>query len=257
MRLYKVVIFGDLPLATKLAQFFLLKKEFVIKLVVIGNRNPNNNDPFKNTPLLEDFAIQNNIPIYYNFGEFKNLEKVYDIGISARFSKLIPNFVLEKFKYGIVNLHGGLLPKFAGNNSCVHALIENSDIMGGTMHWIDETIDTGFIISKKEFKIGKFDTSFKLYQKTQIGLLEMAIDFFENYSFIDGPKEKSIYKYDKKDFKFYKKKDLLDKRDLSKYFNLKDFDTLYRNVRAFTFPGKEKSYIVQNNQKIFLSLNSN
>ena len=129
--------------------------------------------------------------------------------------------------------------------------------MGGTMHWIDETIDTGYIISKKEFKIGKFDTALTLYQKTQIGLLEMAIDFFESYSFLDGPNEKNIYKYDKKDFNYYKKGDLINKRDLTKYFKSRDFDNLYRNVRAFTFPGKEKSYIVQNNQKIFLSVNPN
>ena len=141
MQTFKVVIFGDIPLATRLAEFFLLRKDMHLNLVVIGNRKPNNNDPFINTPTLEKFALKEKIPVIYDFEKFKSYNFDFDIGVSVRFSKLIPNFVIKKFKYGIINLHGGLLPKFAGSNSCVHALIENSKNTGGTIHWINNKID--------------------------------------------------------------------------------------------------------------------
>ena len=113
----------------------------------------------------------------------------------------------------------------------------------------------GFIIKKNEFKIESTDTSFTLFQKTQQVLLEMTIEFFKNHSFIDGPKEKQIYKYDQNEFRFFKKDDLLDKRNLTKYFLLNDYKSLYRNIRAFSFPGKEKAYIEVNQKKIYLSAN--
>lgn len=255
MQSFKVVIFGDIPLATKLAEFFILRKDMLLNLVVIGKKKPNNNDPFIDTPLLEEFSLKEKIPIIYDFEKFKSYDFEFDIGVSVRFSKLIPDFVIKKFKYGIINLHGGLLPKFAGSNSCVHALIENSNSAGGTIHWINNKIDRGFIINKNEFKIESTDTAFTLFQKTQQVLLEMTLEFFKNLSFLDGPKENQIYKYDQNQFRFFKKDDLLDKRNLTKYFYLNDHKSLHRNIRAFTFPGKEKAYIVVNQKRIYLSAN--
>jgi methionyl-tRNA formyltransferase len=52
--------------------------------------------------------------------------------------------LLLKTKF--INFHPGILPKYKGNFSTVHALINEEKFVGGTWHYIDKGIDTGNII---------------------------------------------------------------------------------------------------------------
>jgi methionyl-tRNA formyltransferase len=60
-----------------------------------------------------------------------------------------PYIISEKnlsLKVKFVNFHPGILPKYKGNLSTIHSLINNEKIVGGTWHYIDKGIDTGNII---------------------------------------------------------------------------------------------------------------
>lgn len=62
---YRGEIFGDHPLATKFAEFFNTISYLVFDLVVIGNRNNNNYDPFLDSFLLREI-VPNNIDFSIN-----------------------------------------------------------------------------------------------------------------------------------------------------------------------------------------------
>ena len=115
---------------------------------------------------MEEFAKEKLIPII-DFNKIKSENRKYFLGISARFSRIIPSYVINKFEAGIITFHGGLLPEFGGLFSSCHTILENSKIGGGTIHFIDEGIDTGEIISRCEFQVGRHDTSVSVFQKTQ------------------------------------------------------------------------------------------
>jgi hypothetical protein len=187
-----------------------------------------NNDPW-DVPILREYAIDNNIPIL-EFDRIAKDHNKYFLGISARFSRILPGDIISCFENGIVNFHGGLLPEYGGLFSTCHAILNNSEYGGGTIHYIDEGIDTGKIIKRCEVKISEYDTSISLFKKTQSPL-------FENFKqilpkLING--EKLLEPVSNKNGKYYDKNSLLGKKEIK--FNNTNFEEIYTITRAFDFP---------------------
>ncbi len=77
-----------------------------------------------------------------------------DLIVLAGFLKMIPSNLLKKFEGKIINIHPALLPSFGGQGMYgmnVHkAVFESSaKVSGATIHFVDETYDTGKIIAQK------------------------------------------------------------------------------------------------------------
>ncbi len=77
-----------------------------------------------------------------------------DLIVLAGFLKLIPENILEAYKYRIINIHPALLPSFGGKGmygSNVHNAVFKSSakVSGATVHFVDNTYDTGKIIAQK------------------------------------------------------------------------------------------------------------
>jgi len=84
--------------------------------------------------------------------KLKDLE--IDFIVLAGFLKLIPDEVIKYYKWKIINIHPALLPSFGGKGMYginVHRAVFNSSakISGATVHFVDETYDTGKIISQR------------------------------------------------------------------------------------------------------------
>ena len=74
--------------------------------------------------------------------------------VLAGFLKLIPNEVIKNYKWKIINIHPALLPSFGGKGMYgihVHKAVFNScaKVSGATVHFVDETYDTGKIIAQQ------------------------------------------------------------------------------------------------------------
>jgi formyltetrahydrofolate-dependent phosphoribosylglycinamide formyltransferase len=95
---------------------------------------------------------ENSIP-YHNISEFlKSLE--IDLVVLAGFLKMIPDDMIANFRNRIINIHPALLPSFGGKGMYgmnVHKTVYNSSVQvsGATVHFVDETYDTGKIIAQK------------------------------------------------------------------------------------------------------------
>ena len=84
--------------------------------------------------------------------KLKELE--IDFIVLAGFLKLIPDEVIKNYKWKIINIHPALLPSFGGKGMYginVHTAVFKSSakISGATVHFVDETYDTGKIISQR------------------------------------------------------------------------------------------------------------
>lgn len=249
---YNVVVFGDLPVATKIVQYLQTMDDVHIS-VVIGNKSPNNNDPWKDTPLLYDYAIEARLEILtLDDISTKYEDNYFTLGMSCRFSKIIKLDVLSKFKNGILNMHGGLLPEFGGLYSVNHTLLTHSKVGGGTIHYIDESVDTGEIVKRAEFDVCDDDTAYSLFQKTQIGLVESMIEVIPAalHARIKGVSHSEMCA--KGYAKHYYNKHSLDGKKELKASDLSSEDAMYI-IRAFDFPGYEPAYYVNDcGRKIYL-----
>lgn len=70
-----------------------------------------------------------------------------DLVISIRFSHLFPQALIELPRHGILNVHPGTLPRYAGLYAPLQQILDGQEEIGCTVHWIDSGIDTGPILS--------------------------------------------------------------------------------------------------------------
>jgi len=97
---------------------------------------------------------------------FKSIENTKaEIGILAAFGKIIPKNVLNHFKYGILNIHPSLLPKYRGPSPVQTAILNGDKETGVTIIRLDEEIDHGPILGQTSELIKSDDTSLSLYQR--------------------------------------------------------------------------------------------
>ena len=85
----------------------------------------------------------------------------------AGYMKIISNEIVRKYKKKIINIHPSLLPKFKGLNTFRRIMKSEEIKTGCTVHYVNNKLDDGNIISKKFFYLEPDDNESTLKQKTQ------------------------------------------------------------------------------------------
>lgn len=93
-------------------------------------------------------------------GKLENI--LPDAIIVVGYGRIIPSWMLQLPKYGNINLHASLLPKYRGAAPIQWAIAGGESITGVTTMRIDEGLDTGDILLQKEMAITAEDTSVTL-----------------------------------------------------------------------------------------------
>lgn len=88
-----------------------------------------------------------------------------DIIVVVAFGQILPKEILEMPKYGCVNVHASLLPKYRGAAPIQWAVINGEKVSGVTTMRMDEGLDTGDMILKKETPIGENETYGELHDR--------------------------------------------------------------------------------------------
>ena len=151
---------------------------------------------------VKQFAIENNIPIYQpikirNNEEFiKEIKELNpDIICVVAYGKILPKEILDIPKYGCINVHGSLLPKYRGAAPIQWAIINGEKTTGITTMYMDIGMDTGDMILKEEVEIGEDETTGELWERlSKIGgtLLVKTINLIEKGK---APREKQGENY--------------------------------------------------------------
>ncbi|MFB3056103.1 MAG: phosphoribosylglycinamide formyltransferase [Ignavibacteriaceae bacterium] len=106
---------------------------------------------------------------YNNLSKFlKSLE--IDLVVLAGFLKMIPDDMIVDFRNRIINIHPALLPSFGGKEMYgmnVHKAVYDSSaqVSGATVHFVDETYDTGNIIVQRCVDISDVDSPEEILEK--------------------------------------------------------------------------------------------
>ena len=127
---------------------------------------------------VKKLAMQENIPVYQpeKIKEAECVEylKQYnaDMIVVAAFGQILSKEILELTQYGCINVHASLLPKYRGAAPIQWAIIDGEKTTGVTIMQMDEGLDTGDIILKKEIEISVDETGGTLHDK----LAEIGVD---------------------------------------------------------------------------------
>ena len=118
---------------------------------------------------VKKLALEENIPVFQpmrirkDFEKLKNLD--IDLIVTCAYGQIIPKEVLDMPKYGCINVHASILPKYRGSAPIQWCLFNNDDVTGITIMYMDEGMDTGDIIKIKEIPILDSDNVGTLHDK--------------------------------------------------------------------------------------------
>ena len=146
---------------------------------------------------VKKYALEKNLKIYQpekikNNKEFEEeIEKLKpDVICVVAYGKLLPKKILEIPKYGCINVHGSLLPKYRGAAPIQWAVLNGDKVTGITTMYMDVGMDTGDIILKEEVGIGDDETTGELWDKLAIKGGEVLVNTLEQIEKGIAPREK-------------------------------------------------------------------
>lgn len=152
-------------------------------------------------------AAEHSIPVYtpatLRDGAFAELLEEYkpEIIVVVAYGKILPLNVIEYPKYGCVNLHVSLLPKYRGAAPMQRAIMEGENETGVTVMYMAEGLDTGDIISVERFPILPEDDFEAIHDRSaEVGgrLLSETIEKIYNGTADRIPQDDSLACYAKK-----------------------------------------------------------
>ncbi|MCI5727456.1 MAG: methionyl-tRNA formyltransferase [Clostridium sp.] len=119
---------------------------------------------------VKEVALKHDIPVYQPIKIREDralIEKIKeekpDFIVVIAFGQILTKEILDIPKYGCVNLHGSLLPKYRGAAPINWAIIKGEKLSGNTTMLMDEGIDTGDMLLKEEVEITDQMTAGELY----------------------------------------------------------------------------------------------
>ena len=155
------ILFMGTPEFAKISLEYLVKNNFDVVGAVTQTDKPAGRKMILTQSAVKEYALHENILVYQprtlKSDEFYELLKniAPDIIVVVAYGKILPKNVLEFPKYGCVNVHASLLPKYRGAAPINAAIINGEKITGVTTIYMDEGIDTGDMILKESTEIGE------------------------------------------------------------------------------------------------------
>lgn len=122
-------------------------------------------------PAVKVCAQKYNLPVFQperiKKEEAVNVLKQYDadVYVVAAFGQILSKEILDIPKYGCVNIHASLLPKYRGAAPIQWAVIDGEEKTGVTIQQMNEGVDTGDILLQKEYVIDEDETGASLFDK--------------------------------------------------------------------------------------------
>lgn len=123
------------------------------------------------TTPVKDAALAHGLPVWQpkkvrDPAFLEDLKQVQpDAVVVVAFGRIIPQAVLELPKYGCINVHASLLPKYRGAAPIQWAVIEGEAVSGVTIMRMDQGLDTGDMLSRVEVPLAEDETGGSLFDK--------------------------------------------------------------------------------------------
>ena len=153
-----------------------------VVLVVTQPDKPKGRSGALQFPPVKECAVAHGIEVFQptrirleeNVEFLRNYEA--DIFVVAAFGQILPKSILDMPKYGCINVHASLLPKYRGAAPIQWAVINGDPVTGVTIQQMDIGVDTGDIIVTKELAIAEDETGGGLFDKLAVVGAEACLE---------------------------------------------------------------------------------
>ena len=179
-----IVFFGSGPVAA--ASLNSLAKHFSIE-AVITKAAPKHH---KGQAPVEVLASELSLPIYFanSKSDLDDLlsKKTFSslLGVVVDYGVIISNKVINSFKFGILNSHFSLLPQWRGADPITFSILSGQQKTGVSLMLIDQSLDTGKLLTRKSIGISQSDDVISLTKK----LIDFSNQLLNEYipKYLDG-----------------------------------------------------------------------
>lgn len=143
---------------------------------------------------VKTMAIENEIEVYQpeNIKSPEAIEKVRsfcaDVIVAVAYGQLLPKEIIEMPKYGCINIHASLLPKYRGSAPIHWSIINGDEETGVTTMHMDIGMDTGDIIYQEKIKIEDHMTTGDLYDTLATMGADLIIKTLEDLKSGEAPR---------------------------------------------------------------------
>lgn len=166
----KVIFMGTPELSVGTLEALIGAGHEVVLAVTQPDKPKGRGKEMQYTPVKEA-ALAHGIPVYQPkkirdaacIEELKKYEA--DIMVVIAFGQILPKSILTMTPYGCVNVHASLLPKYRGAAPIQWAVIDGEKVSGVTTMQMDEGLDTGDMLLKKEIILDEKETGGSLHDK--------------------------------------------------------------------------------------------
>lgn len=171
----KVCFLGTPAFAAVHLKFLLDNPQFKVVGVVTQPDRPTGRKMQLTPSVVKVLALENSLPVITpeslrkEAGAFEIIKSWQaDVAVVVAFGQILSQEFLDSFKYGAVNIHGSLLPKWRGA-APIQRSIEAGDTEGGvTLQKMVKRLDAGAILGERKIKLSDEITATELYDRLAV-----------------------------------------------------------------------------------------
>lgn len=160
----------------------LLKAGHTVLGVVTQPDKPVGRKKVMTPPIVKAFALEHGLPVYQPetlkgeafLDTLKSLDP--EVIVVVAYGKILPAYILDYPKYGCINVHGSILPRWRGAAPIQWSVIAGDEEAGVTTMQMDRGLDTGDMLLVRKTPIGARETAGELFDRlAQMGA-ELLLD---------------------------------------------------------------------------------
>ncbi len=147
--------------------------KYNVVAVITNKDKPVGRKKILTAPPVKAYALEQGIAVYQydkirleGVGDLKALKP--DIMVTCAFGQILSQEILDIPKFGVINIHASLLPKYRGASPIHYAILNGEKQTGITIMKTDVGIDTGDIILQKSLEIGEKETCGELFSRLSV-----------------------------------------------------------------------------------------
>ncbi len=171
----KNIIFMGTPMFSTNILEMLIKEGYAVKAVVTQPDKPVGRKKIITPSPVKEVALKYNLPVYQpaklsGSDELKTLMAMEDIDliVTAAYGQFLPQSFLDFPRYGAVNVHASLLPKYRGGAPIHYAILNGDTETGVTIMRMEKKMDAGNILMQRAIPITKTDDVASMFEKLSI-----------------------------------------------------------------------------------------
>lgn len=169
----KIVYMGTPDFAVEPLKALVNSTDYQVIAVVCNHDKPVGRKQILTPPAVKEYAKSVGIPVYQydkirNEGVQDLIELNPDVIVTCAFGQILSSEIIDIPKFGVINVHASLLPKYRGASPIHFAILNGEKTTGVTIMKTDVGIDTGDTLLFEQTQIGDEETCGELFERLSV-----------------------------------------------------------------------------------------